>query len=256
MIGIGPADDARAATFLGRTSALVKLLVVVTWLLGVVVTPDLRASLVLGMAALLAAASLGSVPPRVILRGLAPLAIAACGVAFFAAVFAVGNGWPGAVEVLEVGPLFVSVAGVEAGLLVGARLLAIGAISIAYATTTTPTALVDSLVQQAGVSDRFAYGALAAYGALPRLAGDLRALREARALRGLHADLHPRLLVALLVLAIRHAERLGVAMDARGFGQGRRSAYRPLAWSVRDLLVGAGGVLIMAVVIGPTVIGV
>lgn len=254
MIGIGLADDVRGATLLGRTSALVKLLVVVTWLLGVVATPDPRASSVLGLVGLLAAASLGSVPVRVILQGLAPLAIAACGVAFFAAVFAVGNGQPGAIVALEVGPLVISVAGIEAGLLVGARLLAIGAISIAYATTTSPTALVDSLVQEAGVSDRFAYGALAAYGALPRLAGDLRALREARALRGLRGDLHPRLLVALLVLAIRHAERLGVAMDARGFGHGRRSAYRPLAWGLRDLLVGVGGVAILAVVVGPTVV--
>jgi energy-coupling factor transport system permease protein len=252
VIGIGPADDVRATSFLGRTSALVKLLVVVAWLLGVVATPDPRASLVMGLVGLLAAASLGSVPVRVILQGLAPLAIAACGVAFFAAVFAVGNGRPGAITVLELGPVVISVAGVEAGLLVGARLLAIGAVSIAYATTTSPTALVDSLVQQAGVSDRFAYGALAAYGALPRLAGDLRALREARALRGLRSDLHPRLLVALLVLAIRHAERLGVAMDARGFGRGRRSAYRPLAWGIRDLLVGVGGVAIVVVVVGPT----
>ena len=52
----------------GRTSALVKLLVAVTWLLGVVVTPDPRASLVLGLVALLAAAALGSVPLPVILR--------------------------------------------------------------------------------------------------------------------------------------------------------------------------------------------
>ncbi len=89
---------------------------------------------------------------------------------------------------------------------------------------------------------------------MPRLAGDLRALREARVLRGLRADLHPRLLVALLVLAIRHAERLGVAMDARGFGHGRRSAYRPLAWSARDLLVGVGGVVVAAVVVGPTLL--
>ena len=252
MIGIGLADDVRATSLLGRTSALVKLLVVVTWLLGVVATPDPRASLVMGLIGLLAAASLGSVPVRLILQGLAPLAIAACGVALFAAVFAVGHGRLGAIAVLEVGPLVISVAGAEAGLLVGARLLAIGAVSIAYATTTSPTALVDSLVQQAGVSDRFAYGALAAYGTLPRLAGDLRALREARALRGLRADLHPRVLVALLVLAIRHAERLGVAMDARGFGQGRRSAYRPLAWGVRDLLVGVGGVAIVAVIVGPT----
>jgi energy-coupling factor transport system permease protein len=134
--------------------------------------------------------------------------------------------------------------------LVGARLLAIGGISVAFASTTSPTALVDSLVQQGRVSDRFAYGALAAYGALPRLSADLRALREARELRGLRADFHPRLLVALLVLAIRHAERLGVAMDARGFGQGTRSHYRPLAWGRRDLAVAVGAGAVLAVVLG------
>ena len=146
----------------------------------------------------------------------------------------------------------VSVAGAQAGLLVGARLLAIGAISVAFASTTSPTALVDSLVQQGHVSDRFAYGALAAYGALPRLSADLRALREARELRGLRADLHPRLLVALLVLAIRHAERLGVAMDARGFGQGARSHYRPLAWGWLDLVVAVGAAAVLAIVLAIT----
>jgi energy-coupling factor transporter transmembrane protein EcfT len=240
-------DDARAATALGRTSALVKLGVAMAWLVGVVVVSDPRASLALGVFALAGARLAGAVPLRELLRGLAPLVLAAAGVAAFTAIFAAANSAPGAVPLLDVGPMVVSVAGAQAGLLVAARLLAIGAISVSFASTTSPTALVDALVQQAHLSDRFAYGALAAYGALPRLGADLRALREARALRGLRADLHPRLLVALLVLAIRHAERLGVAMDARGFGQGRRSHFRPLAWGRRDLVVAGVAAIVLVV---------
>ena len=252
MIGLARHDDRRALTTLGRTSALVKLGVAMAWLLGVVVTPDPRGSLALGLAALLAARSFGAVPLRELLRGLVPLAAAAIGIGVFTAVFAAANAEPGAVPLIAIGPVVVSVAGAGAALLVGARLLAIGAISVALATTTSPTALVDALVQQGRVSDRFAYGALAAYGALPRLAADLRSLREARELRGLRADLHPRLLVALLVLAIRHAERLGVAMDARGFGLGPRSHFRPLAWGWPDAAVGAGGAVLLLTVLVAT----
>lgn len=249
MIGISGHDDRRAATLLGRTSALVKLLIAMAWLVGVIVAPHPGASLALGLAALAAAWSLGGVPVPALFRGLAPLLAAACGIAFFTAIFAAANSVPGAVPLISIGPVVVSVAGAQAGLLVGARLLAIGGISVAFASTTDPTALVDSLVQQGRMPDRFAYGALAAYGALPRLSADLRALREARELRGLRADLHPRLLVALLVLAIRHAERLGVAMDARGFGQGPRSHYRPLAWGRLDLGVAVGAGAVLAVVL-------
>jgi energy-coupling factor transport system permease protein len=231
-------DDRRAATTLGRVSAVVKLGLAVAWLVGVIVAPDLRGSLALGLAALSAAWLLGAVPPPELVRALAPLAVAACGIGVFTAVFAAGNSAPGASPVLQIGPVIVSMAGVQAGLLVGARLLAIGAVSVTFASTTSPTALVDSLVQQAHVSDRFAYGALAAYGALPHLSADLRALGEARELRGLRLGFHPRLLMALLVLAVRRAERMGVAMDARGFGRGPRSHYRPLSWHRLDLVVG------------------
>lgn len=249
MIRPATHDDARAATLLGRASALVKLGVAVTWLVGVIVMPDPRGSLALGLVALSAARLLGAVPLSELTRGLAPLGVAACGIGIFTAIFAAANSAPDATLVLQVGPLMVSMAGVQAGLLVGARLLAIGAISVAFASTTSTTALVDSLVQQAHVSDRFGYGALAAYGALPRLSADLAALGEARQLRGLRMGVHPRLLMALLVLAVRHAERLGVAMDARGFGQGPRSHYRPQSWHTLDMVVGLGAVVVLVAVL-------
>ena len=242
-------DDARASTLLGRTSGLVKLGIAVAWLVGVIVVPDPRASLALGLIALGAAMLLGGVPLLELLRGFVPLVVAAVGIGVFTAIFAAANGQPSAVPSFAIGPLSLSVGGVEAGLLVGARLLAIGAISVAFASTTSPTALADALVQQGHLPDRFAYGALAAYGALPHLSADLRSLREARRLRGLPVDLHPRLLVALLVLAIRHAERLGVAMDARGFGRGPRSHYRPLSWGLPDLVVPVLAAIVLVAVI-------
>ena len=119
-----------------------------------------------------------------------------------------------------------------------------------FALTTDMTRLIDSLVQLGRVSPRFAYGALAAYQAVPRLADDLGTLRSARRLRGLR-EWHPRLLVGLLVRAIRHADQLAVAMDARGFGAGPRTTYRPIAWTQLDgIVVGVAlAILVVALLI-------
>jgi energy-coupling factor transport system permease protein len=50
------------------------------------------------------------------------------------------------------------------------------------------------------------------------------------------------------VLAIRHGDRLALAMDARGFGAGPRSRYRHVGWSWIDpaLFVVALVVLLVA----------
>jgi energy-coupling factor transport system permease protein len=128
----------------------------------------------------------------------------------------------------------------------------VAALGIAFGLTTDTTRLVDALVQQAHMPERFAYGALAAFQAIPRLAEDLVALREARRIRGLRASWHPRILVGLLVLAIRRADRLAVAMDARGFGSGQRTRFRSVEWSLADgVLLGAGvAVLVAAMALG------
>ena len=49
------------------------------------------------------------------------------------------------------------------------------------------------------------------------------------------------MLVNLLVRALRHAEELAVAMDARGFGGGPRTSYRPVRWTALDAVVGGAG---------------
>jgi energy-coupling factor transport system permease protein len=127
------------------------------------------------------------------------------------------------------------------------RVAAIACVGAVFALTTDSTRLTDSLVQQGHVPARFAFGALAAYQSIPRFSEDLTALREARRIRGLRAGWHPRLFVGLLVLAIRHADRMAVSMDARGFGSGPRTHYRLMRWSWLDPAVAVAAVAILAI---------
>ncbi len=90
---------------------------------------------------------------------------------------------------------------------------------------------------------------MAAYRAIPRLAEQLTTLRQARRIRGLRTGWHPRLLIGLLVLAIRHGDRLALAMDARGFGSGPRSRFREERWSWLDAAMAAGAVAVAAGVV-------
>jgi energy-coupling factor transport system permease protein len=220
------------ASLLGRTSPLVKLGIALAWLVGLGLTLDVRPPLILTLVALLAGLQLGSIPPGALSRRLAPLALST------------HNPDPAATELLRIGPLRLTVEALEAAAGVGARIAAIVSTGAVFSLTTDATRLTDALVQQARVSPRFAFGALAAYQAIPRLLEDLGTLRGARRLRGLREwDL--RLLVGLLVRAIRHADRLAVAMDARGFGGGRRTTYRPISWTPLDGVIALMGLLIL-----------
>ena len=239
---VGPAQR---RSILGRVNPLVKLGIALAWLLGLGLTVDVRPPLILTFVALVAGLSLGALEPAVLARRLAPLGIAALGIVLTNVLFSTHNPDPLATELVRIGPLRVTTEAVVAAAGLGARVVSIISVGAVFALTTDTTNLVDSLVQLGRVSPRFAYGTLAAYQAVPRLFDDLATLRSARRLRGLR-EWHPRLLVGLLVRAIRHADQLSLAMDARGFGSGPRSTYRPVAWAALDAVV-AGTALVILV---------
>jgi energy-coupling factor transport system permease protein len=231
---------------LGRTNPLVKLGTALAWLVGLGLTLDVRPPLILALVALVAGLQLGSIRPDTLARRLAPLALAALLIALTNLLFSTHNPDPTATEVLRIGPLRITEEAFEAAAGLGARVVSIVSVGAVFALTTDATYLVDSLVQLGHVSPRFAYGLLAAYQAVPRLADDLTTLRGARRLRGLR-EWDPRLLVGLLVRAIRHADQLSIAMDARGFGAGPRTSYRLVNWTRLDAIVGAAALLILVV---------
>lgn len=234
------------SSVLGRANPLVKLGLALAWLVGLALIHDPLRPLVLALVAGLAGLVLGRIPAGRLVRALGPLVVAAASIALANLVFAASNTDPLAREVARLGPLRLTADAFDVAVAIGARVIAIVVTGAVFAQTTDPTRLVDALVQQARVPERFAYGALAAYQAVPRLGQDLVALRQARRVRGL-PGWHPRLLVGLLVRAIRHADQLALAMDARGFGSGPRTAYRPIRWHASDALVALGGLAIIVV---------
>lgn len=232
------------ASLLGRTNPLVKLGIALVWLVGLGFTIDVRPPLILTVVALVAGLQLGALPVAALARRLAPLALAALAVALTNLLFSTHNPDPAATELIRIGPLRITAEALAAAAGLGARVASIVSVGAVFTLTTDATTLVDSLVQLARVSPRFAYGVLAAYQAVPRLGDDLATLRGARRLRGLR-ELDPRLLVGLLVRAIRHADQLSIAMDARGFGSGPRTTFRPIAWTLLDAIVGLAALAIL-----------
>ena len=81
-------------------------------------------------------------------------------------------------------------------------------------------------VQQLRVPYRIGYTALAAFRFVPRFGHELEVIRQAHRVRGAHGGRGPFAAIArwfgyvvpLLAGAIRHAERVALAMDARAFG--------------------------------------
>jgi energy-coupling factor transport system permease protein len=242
---VGPAQR---ESLLGRTNPLVKLGIALAWLIGLGLTLDVRPPLILTLVALMAGLQLGGLSIGSLARRIAPLWLAVAGIALANLLFSAHNPDPLATELLRIGPLRITQEAVDAAAGLGARVLSIISVGAVFGLTTDATYLIDSLVQLARVSPRFAYGTLAAYQAVPRLAEDLGTLRSARRLRGLR-EWHPRLIVGLLVRAIRHADQLSIAMNARGFATGRRTTYRPVRWRPLDAVVGLAALAVLVAVL-------
>jgi energy-coupling factor transport system permease protein len=102
---------------------------------------------------------------------------------------------------------------------------------------------VRATVQQLRVPYRIGYTALAAFRFVPRFGHELDVIRQAHRVRGSHGGRGPFAAVArwfgyvvpLLAGAIRHAERVALAMDARAFGAHPDRTERHLVpFRVRD----------------------
>jgi energy-coupling factor transport system permease protein len=249
MISAPDLSQAQLDSPLGRTSPVVKLAVAIGWLVALAFTLEPLPPVAVAILALGAGTWLGRIPIGDMARALAPLWLAAFGIGLFNTLFSAANLDPSAVELVTIGPFRITEPALMGGISLALRVLAIATVGAVFALTTDSTKLVDSLVQQARVPERFAYGTLAAYQAIPRFAEDLTTLRQARRIRGLGGGWHPRLLVSLLVLAIRHGDRKALAMDARAFGSVPRSAYRVVVWGAYDVWIALAGLFVAWAVI-------
>ncbi|MFB7891689.1 energy-coupling factor transporter transmembrane component T [Microbacterium sp. NPDC056044] len=131
----------------------------------------------------------------------------------------------------------------EVGFATGLRLASILALTLIAGLSTTGPDLVRAAVQQLRVPYRIGYTALAAFRFVPRFGHELDVIRQAHRVRGAHGGRGPFSAIArwfgyvvpLMAGAIRHAERVALAMDARAFGAHPDRTERYLVpWRVRD----------------------
>jgi energy-coupling factor transport system permease protein len=145
--------------------------------------------------------------------------------------------------IFDAGPVHFTVGAWLVGLATALRLTAVVLLALLGGLTSTGPDLVRSLVQQLRVPYRLGYTALAAFRFVPRFGHELEVIRQAHRVRGI-PDGHGPIasvsrtagyVVPLLAGAIRHAERVALAMDSRAFGAHptRTERYR-IAFRARD----------------------
>lgn len=179
-----------------------------------------------------------------------PLILAAALGGWSTAIVAADSG----AVLLDVGIWSISEGSLQLGLGFMLRGLAIALPAILLMSCTDPTDLADALAQKASLPHRFVLGTLAAMRLVGLMAEEWQTIGMARRARGVgsHGSPAQRLRATLgqsfglLVQAIRRASRLAVTMEARGFGSGQRTWARESTYSVLDVWVLPGGVMIAA----------
>jgi energy-coupling factor transport system permease protein len=121
----------------------------------------------------------------------------------------------------------------------GTRVGALIAVTLVTGLTTSGRDLVLACVQQLRLPYRIGYVALTSVQSIPRLRRELDTIRAAHTVRGAPVGRGPvttvrrtiGYAVPLLASSIRHAERVSMSMDARGFGSApRRTERRVVPW--------------------------
>ncbi|MNJ47703.1 putative HMP/thiamine permease protein YkoC [compost metagenome] len=117
-------------------------------------------------------------------------------------------------------------------------------IGLLFGLTTAPTSLFYSLMQSWRLPPKYAYSFLAAMRLIPILLEEFIALRQAHLIRGGNRgskwnlyNTMKRYAIPLLAGSIRRAQRISVAMEAKGFvSEHKRTYYYIVRYSYMDVI--------------------
>lgn len=165
---------------------------------------------------------LARIPVRSAVRGILPFVGLGVGLAWVNAVFSQIGG-----EVIwQWGFIDVTRGSLRTGMALGLRVVTIVTLGYLFAATTDPRHLVASMVQQARLPYKMAFGLYIGFRFLPLLSSELDTLRAAHRVRGHGTDegwygryrAFKRLAIPLFVSTIRKSIQLGLAMESKAFG--------------------------------------
>ncbi len=237
-------------SFVHSLNPMAKFLAIVVVVLALTLVSDPAPTAFIALVALAVIVLGARISPLRVLRSIWPFLGFAVGLAWVNTFFPRAGG-----EVLWAwGPFRVTDASWRVGLTLGARVLAIVLFSYLFAATTDPRDLALSMVQQARLPYRLAYGLFAGFRFLPLLQSELEIIRQAHRMRGVGRtrgwrgrwEEARRLLVPLFAMVIRRSMQIGIAMESRAFGAYDRRTYlheTRLTWRDGLFLFGLIGVI-------------
>jgi energy-coupling factor transport system permease protein len=236
------------ARFLHALNPLAKLAAPLPVMIALLFTRDIATPLtfsVLVLALLLVGTRLSARAIAILLIG-TPLGVVLLGVTFGVWVDPArieGTGAAASIVLVEIGEWRFTLAAYLVGIATALRVAALVLLSLIPGLSTTGPELVRALVQNLRVPYRLGYTALAALRFVPRFGRELEVIRAAHRVRGTDRGRGPvtavrrsiSYAIPLLASAIRHAERVALAMDARAFGAHPTRTERIVSrWRVRD----------------------
>jgi len=246
-------------SFLHRRNPTLKLLSLSVIVLAVTMAFDPWTPLVFFILTLLAHRVLGRVPLRSLARPLTVFfTLGALGFVSSNALFYAPPAGRAVTVLWENGPLRVTAEGLQVGVSLTIRMMAIVMCSMAFVTTTDPTDFILSLIQHARFPFRLGYGVMVAYRFLPLWRSELEIIRAAHRVRGIGErttlkgrwEQLRRYAVPLLASAIRKSERVATAMDSKAFGAlPKRTYYRRLDIDWIDWAMLGGTILATALIL-------
>ena len=157
------------------------------------------------------------------------------------------------------GLISVSEGSLELALATLLRIIAIATPAVVLFTGINATSLADNLSLRWRLPERFVIGALAGIRLVQLLGGDYATLQYTRDSRGVGGRPWWRRVFSdvftLLVIALRRADTLALAMEARGFSApGPRTHFRSPLWRGRDTVIVGVGLAVAVASVGAAVV--
>lgn len=219
--------------WLHRVHPLAKLGATLPMIVALFLVRDLATPLVVIIATLLLLATGARVSARGVIVVLVGVPVVTLVLSVTLGVWADADSVSSTPLLAMIGPWPLYVGGWLVGLGTGLRMIAIVLLALLGGATTSGSDFVRSLVQQLRVPYRFGYAALAAFRFVPRFRGELETIRRAHRVRGIGgrgpvAWVRGQLssAVPLIAAALRHADRVAIAMEARAFGYAEQRTER------------------------------
>lgn len=229
--------------FLHRLNPLAIILAVLPAMIALVFVRELSAPIVLlALATVLAGVGAHVPAAQVPMVFLFPSAFVLLAGATFA-ITTPQAGFAGTPALFSLGEWTVHSGSLVAGFGTSVRLGALASLAVLVGVAASAADLVRAAVQHLRVPYRIGVTAMAAFRFVPRFAHELETIRAAHRVRGVGGGRGPvgavrrwaGWIVPLLAGALRHAERVAYAMDARAFGaHPTRTERYPVPVRIRD----------------------